>query len=324
MPVPVHLDNVDDGLPTITSDTSGGFYDAFKAALPTLGFNIDSDDSGTQSLVFSNNPLNDIQYFIRLDSEFPEQGTTSSDVEVGAARLEVYQSLGDATAQTNIIRTIGLRLSSRGSTVSGTPSRYKFIGDGRTLYFLNNSSAADPESPIYYLTTLFEMAKGAGLPGASIAHGVGLNPAATSVNSFYAAVASFDSGGDTYLLSGVGTGVTETPALAVTLPPAGNFDNEANSNFGTISALPDMPLSPIYLWETGTTLRGSFPGLLAPIGAISGLADQTHNVSGVQSQAGFFNGILCRMTVRSTRAASAPNHWKVFDLTNDWDLYHAA
>ena len=325
MPVPTFIHAPRDGLPDLFENGDAGAPKRMFDVIDQIGWVID-ENPGTH-LIAHNVPLNDAPMYIRVDSDDAVLGnllnlTSFMDSTVVAA-VRVFASLADAQNETAPIgQVVAPKIGAWNTT--GSSSRkinYGWVGDQRTAYLLvsglNVGSTASPGYEIekFAVYGFGELGRLAGDPGVSFFGGGDDDDDGKRVNFITGASGIFRRGGLTNSF-GSGAGFVDGATLSSSAANELGFADGVNSSTSPF-------LSPVYAYESAGEMRGAFPGFVTPsmgMGTVNeGIVE---NVS-FQTLAGPAVGLKIPISGWADRADKDAGP-VFFDLSNDWDLYHAA
>jgi len=326
MPVPTFVSAPRDGLPDIFETGQAMGAKMMFDSIDQIGWIIDENPGA--HLIAHNDPLHDAPMYIRVDTDetlidaFQTASFVNNEV---AAVLRVFANLTDAQNETAALTNSLLVRSAAFNSVSGGDQRkvnYGWIGDSRTAYLIvggiavSSSVFAGYQLDKFHCYAIGEISRTEGDPGASVFAG-----------------GSDNSGGDASFVASIngGTlrfgGLTNSIASGFGDNAAKTFSNGASNRLGSADGQNDATsplLSHIYIHdESNGPLRGLLPGILTPSLGMESVPEGIQDPVAITTKAGAANGIMVPMhnEIGLNDETAFPVY---FDLTNDWDLYHAA
>lgn len=321
MPVPTFIHAPDDNLPDLFERNDPGAPKRMFDVIDQLGWIIDENPG--DYLIAHNAPLYDNPMYIRVEGSGPIFDSFNPD-NTSAAIVRSFTSLADAQNEQNAFANQQpVRSSSRtGSGNASTKINYGWIGNSRMMYLIvsgtdstESSVSSGYQNEKFGIYAWGEIARLAGDPGVSI-FGGGTNSLGTRAVNFASGDGGIRDGALTNsLASGPGQTAGESrsfSAASVRLGAAGG-ENNATSPF----------LSPVYIAEQGGKIRGSMPGLSIPSLGMGTLQEGIQENQAFTTLVGSASGLMVPAdgSISDNEQTAYP---VFFDLSNDWDLYHAA
>ena len=325
MPVPTFISSPRDGLPGIFENGEAMAPKKMFDVIDQIGWVIDENPGA--HLIAHNTPLNDSVMYIRVDTDealIDQIDTVSFLDNTTMAVVRVFPSLADAQNETNALTQLQ---PVRGSAwnASGSASQkinYGWIGDSRTAYLIVSGIAESStlfsgmQADKFHVYVFGEISRASGDPGASVFGG-----------------GNDTSGGDTSFLDNVNNGairfggLTNSIANGPGLNGARAFSSglvttmgRANGNNDEVSPF----VSTIFVFdENNGPMRGWLPGIVVPALGMDSVPEGIQEGVGITTKVGAATGLMVPMHNKTD--SSSETAWPVyFDLSNDWDLYHAA
>ena len=325
MPVPTFISAPRDGLPDIFENGEAMAPKKMFEVIDQIGWVIDENPGA--HLIAHNTPLNDAVMYIRVDTDeaLIDQISTQSFIDnTTMAVVRVFPSLADAQNETNALAQLQ-PVRGSGWNSSGSTSRkinYGWIGDSRTAYLIVNgtdeTSSLFPgfQSDKFHVYVFGEISRASGDPGASVFGGGNDTSGgeASFIDSVNNGVIRF--GGLTNSIAN-GPGLNDARAFSsglVTTMGRANGNNDQVSPF----------VSTIFVFdESNGPMRGWLPGIVVPALRMNSVPEGVQEGVGITTKSGAATGPMVPMHNQVSNGSETA--WPVyFDLSNDWDLYHAA